>query len=165
MSMATVYRDVIKEGRTDYFVTYQPADCRFPFASLDLVFLEDRVDTARVTQAIEAEFEIWMKRYPVPLMVSAFDNRENLIRVRGDSAESHLMGYRELKTGQLFRRWGLLKASKYPQSKPMQSIYKARIEILASEIKPQCVISRSARPETLAEPRGRSSFSWLQCRF
>src|SRR5438876_7723679 len=114
MSAPNVYRDKIKEGRADYFVTYQPADCRFPFASLDLVFLASRVDAASVAQAMEQELDIWLKRYPVPVLVSAFDAKEDLIPVHGDSGESHLTGYRDLRTGQIVQRWRLLKDNELP---------------------------------------------------
>jgi len=114
MSAPNVYRDKIKEGRADYFVTYQPADCRFPFATLDLVFPASRVNGASVVQSMEQELDIWLKRYPVPVMVSAFDAKEDLIPVHGTSGESHLMGYCDLRTGQTVRRWRLLKDNELP---------------------------------------------------
>jgi len=114
MSAPDVYRDKIKDGRADYFVTYQPADCRFPFAVLDLVFLTSRLDCASVAHAMEQELDTWLKRYPVPVMVSAFDVKEELISVHGDSGKSHLTGYRDLSTDRIVRRWGLLKDSELP---------------------------------------------------
>ena len=114
MSAPNVYRDKVKEGRADYFVTYQPADCRFPFATLDLVFPASRVNGASVVQSMEQELDIWLKRYPVPVMVSAFDAKEDLIPVHGTSGESHLMGYCDLRTGQTVRRWRLLKDNELP---------------------------------------------------
>ena len=125
--MPNVYRDKIKEGRTGYFVTYQPADYRLPFASVDLVFLEGANDTVRMAQAMEDELEIWLTRYAVPVMVSAFDAKEDLIHVRGGSGESHLMGYRDLKDGQIVRRWGLFTDDELPQEQAkaeyLQGIY------------------------------------------
>lgn len=114
MSTPKVYRDEIKEGRDGYFVTYQPADARFPFASVDLVFPEGSIDRAQVARAMEAELEFWLKRYAVPAMVSAFDAKEDLIRVGRESSESHLMGYREARDGQIVQRWGLFKNDELP---------------------------------------------------
>lgn len=128
MSTPNVFRDEIKEGRTGYFVTYQPADCRLPFASIDLVFLDEPVDNAHICRAMEAELKGWLARYAVPVMVSAFDLRESLIRVRGDSTESHLMGYRDSKTGQTVQRWGLFKDDELPSEQTnaeyLQSAYR-----------------------------------------
>ena len=114
MKTLKVYRDEIKEGRDGYFVTYQPADARFPFASLDLVFAEGNVEGARVARAMEEELQSWLKRYAVPVMVSAFDTKENLIRIRPESGECHLMGYCDLKDGRLVHRWGLFKNEELP---------------------------------------------------
>lgn len=125
--MPNVYRDKIKEGRAGYFVTYQSADCRLPFASVNLVFLEGADDTVRMAQAMEDELEFWLTRYAVPVMVSAFDAKGDLIHVRGGSGESHLMGYRDLKGGQIVRRWGLFKDDELPQEQAkaeyLQGIY------------------------------------------
>lgn len=128
MSTPNVYRDEIREGRRDYFVTYQPADDRFSFALVDLVFPGGRIEDIRVAQAMEDEFEIWLKRYPVPVMVSAFDAKEDLIGVHGDAGESHLMGYRDSRTGEFVRRWGLLKENELPaeqtNAEHLQSAYR-----------------------------------------
>ena len=128
MSTPKVYRDEIKEGRTGYFVTYQPADCRFPFASADLVFPEVGIDTSRVAHAMEKELETWLKRYAVPVMVAASDAKGDLIRVRTDASESCLMGYHDLKAGRIVRRWGILKENELPMGQSdaeyLQSVYR-----------------------------------------
>src|ERR1041385_884269 len=114
MNAPKVYRDEIKEGRDGYFVTYQPADERFPFASVDLMFPEGSTDGAQIVRAMEEELEFWLKRYAVPTMVSAFDAKEDLIRIRLESCECHLMGYREAKGGHIVQRWGLFKNDELP---------------------------------------------------
>lgn len=128
MSPTNIYREIIKEPRKRYFVSYQPADCRFSFALISLVFLEERIEKVEVAQAMEREYEHWLKRYPVPVMVSAFDAKEVLIHPHGDLREHHLSGYRDLKTGQFVRRWGTFKENELPieQVKPEyhQCIYR-----------------------------------------
>jgi hypothetical protein len=128
MSTPNVFRDQMKQGRTGYFVTYQPADCRYPFALIDLVFLDDPVDHTHACRAMESELKVWLELYAVPVMVSAFDPRESLIHVRGYSGESHLLGYRDSKTGKLVQRWGLFKEDELPSehTKPeyLQSVYR-----------------------------------------
>lgn len=152
MSTPNVYRDEIKEGRMDYFVTYQPADSRFSFALVDLVFPERRIENTRVAQAMEDELEIWLKRYPVPVMVSAFDAKEDLIGVHGDDGESHLMGYRDLKTGQLVRRWGLLKENELPaeqtNAEHLQSAYQG------VSFRDQAAVRKAAQRKTTSVIRG-----------
>ncbi len=121
-----VFRDKVKEHRGSYYVTYQPADARFPFAIIQVVFLEDCADVTKVKTAMEYESRYWLKRYPVPVMVSAFDARDSLICLSEESVQSHLMGYVDDETGEVVLRWGLLDNNVLP-SKQMGSDYLARI--------------------------------------
>lgn len=108
-----VLRDRIREDRGHYFVEYQAADCRLPFASVSLVFPEQH-ERSQVAQAMERELISWLSRYPVPVMVSAFDATEDLIRLGVTSQESHLMGFVNPETGQIVQRWGLFKDEEMP---------------------------------------------------
>jgi hypothetical protein len=47
-------------------------------------------------------------------MVSAFDAKDDLISVHGEEGESHLMGYIDPQTGEVVRRWGLLRNEEMP---------------------------------------------------
>ncbi|MBI3818715.1 MAG: hypothetical protein HY286_08505 [Planctomycetes bacterium] len=114
MSLPNVHRDKISEGRADYFVTYQPADGRFVFAIVDLVFPGENIDSGRVARAMEDEVMLWLRRYAVPVMVSAFNAKEDIIRVRPESPDCHLMGFCDPKSGQVVLRWGLLKNDELP---------------------------------------------------
>lgn len=104
-----VFRDTMKEHRGHYYVTYKPADVRLPFASLQLVFPEPGIEPAEVKHLMEKELRSWLQRYPVPLMVTAFDARDSVIAIGADSTQSHLMGYLEPQTGEIALIWGLLK--------------------------------------------------------
>jgi hypothetical protein len=109
-----VFRDKVKEHHGNYYVSYQPADTRFPFAIIQLTFLDNGSDVAVVKSAMEHELENWLSRFRVPVMVSSFDAKDDLIRIDDESDQSHLMGYVDLQTGEMIQRWGLLKDNELP---------------------------------------------------
>lgn len=121
-----VFREKLKRHRGSYFVTYMPADARFPFAIIQVTFPQMGVDTAIVKRAMEQELGSWLKQFPVPAMVSAFDAREDLIHVSNRDGESHLTGYVNQQTGQVVKCWGLLDNNKLP-SEQMETGYLTRI--------------------------------------
>ena len=88
MSDNKVFRDQIKEDRGSYYVSYQPADARYPFAIVQLTFPEDGSDAATIARAMEKELEIWLTRYPVPIMISAFDAKDDLISLSDEFGAS-----------------------------------------------------------------------------
>lgn len=104
------FRDKIRVDRGSYFVTYQPADARFPIALLNLVFPENLPDWEGVRELMETEFRSWLKRYPTHLMASAFDVRD---RVTGEGEERHLTGFARDSSSAVCH-WGLLKDNEMP---------------------------------------------------
>jgi len=114
MSSQEVFRDNIKEGRGSYFVEYQPADARQSFVTLELVFPKDNVSKAEISRFMKVELEHWLRRYPVPVMVMAFDATESLIHLSDESGKSHLKGYIHPKTHSIVREWGILRESELP---------------------------------------------------
>jgi hypothetical protein len=123
-----VFRDEIKEGRENYYVEYQPADERYPFADLQLVFPQDGSDAEAISRLMENELERWLKRFPVPVMVTACDSKEDAIHIPSKNDESFLMGYINLQTGKLIQKWGLLKEKEMPAEqkdpKYLEQVYK-----------------------------------------
>lgn len=103
-----VFREEIKDHRGNYFVGYQPADTRFSFAHLQLTFLDDGSDVAIVKSAMEHELKNWLSRFAVPVMVSAFDAKGDLIHVATGLGQSQLMGYVDPQSGEVIQLWGLL---------------------------------------------------------
>jgi hypothetical protein len=108
-----VFREKLSEHREEYFVTYYPADGDDWLATVSLSFPAN-VDLLVVKSALEKELKYWLKRFPVPIMVSAFDAKDNVIRLPGDSDESHLTGYVDIQSQQLVYRWGLMKSDEVP---------------------------------------------------
>ena len=101
-----VFRKKIEEYRVNYYVSYQPADARYSFALIQLTFLDEEPDVASVRQAVEYELAYWLKRYPVPVMASAYDAKEDLIHVVSETRMSLLMGFMDRQTGDVVSRWG-----------------------------------------------------------
>jgi len=66
---------------------------------------------------MQAELRIWLKRYPVPLMVSACDVAENLIEVN-DGKNVHLVGW-PLENGEnIHSSWKLDDLSEFLKTAP-----------------------------------------------
>jgi hypothetical protein len=96
--------DLIKEDRGLYFVEYRPPVSNNPFATLNLVYPE-RYDLGSVADAMKAEVARWLARYPVPIMVWAYDAAENSIRPHGDADDGLLVGWHAPGTATLTYAW------------------------------------------------------------
>lgn len=108
-----VFRDILKESRDGYFVEYhcaQPPYC----ALLNLTFPERARDHGFVRERMEHELNVWLKRYPVPVMVHGVDEREDMVRFSSDYTASSLMGYVVSGTSTVVSRWGLLRDAELP---------------------------------------------------
>jgi hypothetical protein len=105
----------VKEHRGSYFVEYQPPQSDNAFATLNLVF-PGGVEPVQAATLIRLEVDRWLKRYPVPLMASAFDASEDLIRVN-DGGDAHLVGWL-LPTGKVVTSWKLDDLRTYLKTAP-----------------------------------------------
>jgi hypothetical protein len=112
----TVYRDRIKEARDNYFVEYLPADICIPLATLHLTFLNDSLDKREVAKLMEDEWAIWIKRYPVPLMVFAFAKTGSMIHLEELNGGSSFMGFLDPKTQKPVCRWGIVNDEELPET-------------------------------------------------
>lgn len=126
VSEQKVFRDVINKHRGKYYVTYRPADLRSPIAIVQLNFSQSDVDLEEVKQAMEQELERWLIQYPVPVMVTSFDAKEDVIHISSRDNESHLIGYVDQQTGQVVKHWRLLGNNELPADQ-MEAKYLARI--------------------------------------
>jgi hypothetical protein len=74
-----LFFEALKERRgEDYFVEYHPPVVGNSFATLELVVLRP-VDTAAIVLMLEAEATLWLQRFPLPLMASAYDSTGALL--------------------------------------------------------------------------------------
>jgi hypothetical protein len=102
----------IKEGRELYFVEYYPPAPKERFATLGLTFL-DELELEGVANAMEDEFFQWIQRYPLPVMVSAFDQNGDLYNLEGVKGFSHIIGY-PASDGSIIKQWKLIKDEDLP---------------------------------------------------
>ena len=126
MDSQKVFREQIKEHRGDYYVSYQPADARFPYAFVQLTFLDNGHDVADVKKAMERELQSWLSRFRVPVTVSSYDAKDDLIHVATEFDQSHLTGYVDPQTDQIIQRWGLFENEELPPEQ-MGARYLARV--------------------------------------
>jgi hypothetical protein len=103
----------IKEPREKYFVEYDPANKCSHFALLSLTFWEEAEKDA-VVSAMETEASVWLSRYAVPIMVSSFDKRGDLIDLKPVKDCNHLMAFIAPSSGDLISRWKLMKDGELP---------------------------------------------------
>ena len=72
--------ETIKESREGYFVEYYPNTQGNRLAHLQLVFVKD-INKSDTVQLMENELKTWLFQYPIPLMVSAFDKKGDLLHL------------------------------------------------------------------------------------
>lgn len=126
MDSPKVFREQIKEHRGDYYVSYQPADARSRFASVQLTFLGNGHDVADVKAAMERELQSWLLRFRVPVGVSSYDAKDDLIHVAPEFSQSHLAGYIDQQTDQIIQWWDFPQENEFPFEQ-MDARYLARV--------------------------------------
>lgn len=104
----------IKEHRGDYLVEYNVPIENFQFAVLQLVFVQPR-PLEDVALAMTTELEAWLKRYPVPIQVFAFDDTGQLTKVESVRGADYVLGW--LGTdGRLVAHWGSVEPEQIPSA-------------------------------------------------
>jgi hypothetical protein len=103
----------IKQDRGWYFVEYAPPNPSHRFATLQLVIPGEEAEN-KIAEAMEVELCHWLKRYPIPIMVSAFDAIGNLVPLTEVRDTSHLIGYLEEDGRTIKSYWRLLKDEELP---------------------------------------------------
>jgi len=58
---------------------------------------------------------MWLERYPVPIMVSAFDDTGSVIALSGNWQRNSLMGYIDPRNNKIVRQWRLLANDELPK--------------------------------------------------
>jgi hypothetical protein len=109
-----LYFEVTKEDRGWYFVEYRPPISGYQFATLGVVVLESARTREDIAAVMEAELVIWLERYPIPIMASAFDDTGSVMALDGHRACSHLIGYIDTQTNKVVREWRLLANDELP---------------------------------------------------
>lgn len=113
MSEEKLYFAILKEGRDDYFVEYRPPIHGSPFATLQLTY-PNRVALSLVAAAMEREGVLWFSRFPLPVMVSAFDEFGDLLNFDGVRPENHVFVLWIDENNAIEKRWNLLGNEELP---------------------------------------------------
>ena len=103
----------VEEDRGWYLVEYLPPQVDNWFATLNVQVIESGTDEA-VAEAMEREGDLWLDRYPVPILVTAFDDADGLRELNGARPSDHLMVYIDAATGEHHRSWGTPSANDVP---------------------------------------------------
>jgi hypothetical protein len=103
-----------KEDRGWYFVEYRPPIHNYKFATLQLVILNKEKGLEEISESMEAESVIWLERYPIPIMISAYDDKGDLIILKEIRGCDHLIGFIDKQTHKVVREWRLLPNEELP---------------------------------------------------
>ena len=104
--------DSIKERNYTFFVEYNPPIHNTPFATLSITFPAG-VEIYEVINLIECQAKKWLERYPIPVMVSAFDKFGGLIDLSDIKGSSHLISFK--RNNKIECHWELLNDEQFPQ--------------------------------------------------
>jgi hypothetical protein len=103
----------IKEDRSGYFVEYFPADGLSLFATLQIIIISD-IELKAIKEIMEKEAEKWINRYPIPIMVTSFDKKEDVIYVNESRKNSHLIAWFNPTNNEIVTHWKLVKNDQIP---------------------------------------------------
>jgi hypothetical protein len=103
----------IKEGRGWYFVEYHPPVSDFKFADLHLTITIENPQEVDIVNAMEKELNDWLRRYPVPVFVSTFDNKGDLYHISKTKECNHLTGFFD-QDGKICLYWRMVKDEEIP---------------------------------------------------
>lgn len=117
MASDDLFFDAVKKDRGWYFVEYHPPRPGYPFAMMSIVVPEPATPIA-IAEAMEVELKVWLQRYPVPLMVSAFDAKGDMCRLDGTRPSDHLVGYSAVGANTISMFWRLPTDEEIPGEPP-----------------------------------------------
>ncbi len=110
-----------EEVRNWYFVQYHPLNFD-DFAHLALTITIENAVKNDVITAMEKEAEIWLSLYPVPLLVSAFDNTDTVYDFSEIKEQNILMGFVNA-SGKICLYWRPLKKDEEGPNKDLSKEY------------------------------------------
>lgn len=122
-----LFFESVKEQRGEYFVEYHPYVPELRFAFIYLTFTT-KILEATIPGLMERELQHWIGRFPVPAMVSAFDDAGSLIHLKDVIGSNHLVGWPDSSLATVVASWELSDldqhAKKYLDASTLQQIYR-----------------------------------------
>lgn len=109
--MKNIYREKIfndiKKNHDKYFVTYRPINStKDEFAILSIIFIQ-LVDNKEIASIMEEELHIWISKYPLPIMVTSYDNKSDGIYLKDIKESNHLVGYINKENNKVVKTWNI----------------------------------------------------------
>jgi hypothetical protein len=161
MDAKELFFATVKEDRVSYFVEYHPARLSFHLALLQLTYPHTVTPTTIAIQ-MESELKSWLTKYPIPLMVSSFDEFGDLIDLEGVRPCKHLMGFVRPQDQSIEMHWRLLK------NHEMGAITLDEAMLKQTYFDINCKTSDDLRKESIERGRKlrlgrRILFVWLVC--
>ncbi len=103
----------LREDRGWYFVEYYPPPDGYRFASVYVVSVENK-DGPIVAEAMENEVRTWLRRYPVPNMVTAFSAEGDVFSLKSVRPSDHLMAWDQYPATEATLQWRLVPNEELP---------------------------------------------------
>jgi len=103
----------VKEDRGWYFVEYTPPMENYLLSLLQLSVVAERNPT-EVADALEFEAKAWLRRYPVPLMATAFSADESVLSLHGVRPIDNLLAWPDPQTKEPVLRWEIVSNEALP---------------------------------------------------
>lgn len=120
----------IKEDRDWYFVEYSPPTSGYLFAILTLTIPQGDHSLEQIAVVMEAESASWLKRYPIPLMISAFNSAGDVVNLETVRGCNHLIGYLHAETADVVQAWRLVGNEELPRD----ALDKAHLQDIYADI-------------------------------
>lgn len=97
----------IKEDRGWYFVEYTPPILNVRFSILELSII-DSPDLETIAIALETEAKVWLSRYPVPIMATAYSLDESVLPLKKVRPFNHLTAWIDTENQMSVMHWELV---------------------------------------------------------
>ncbi len=104
--------DSVKEAREWYYVEYSPPMGKAAFSVLSLTIEDVNADRERIAHAMEEEASVWVSRFPIPVMVSAFTMEDDLVYMDDIRPSNHVTAWSI--EGSTHRDWRLVSDDELP---------------------------------------------------
>lgn len=116
--------DQIKEHREGYYVIYTPARPNMTIALLVLVFTDNTPTVEAAVSKVEEEFNLWIRRFEVPLMVMACDHKDRTIDFQKSRGGSYYSGY--IDHGKVTAGWEKVHDDDFPKDQ-QEHVYQKEV--------------------------------------
>lgn len=117
---AKLYFEPMKEYRGDYFVEYQPPVSARQFATVALTFHQDQIP-ANLADIMVGELRYWLGKYPVPIMLSAGDATDSIVKPKESDGDSFLVGWLDPASKDPVWSWKAADLTRFNAERPFES--------------------------------------------